>query len=48
MRKIVKGERIAIEKMEIYKQKYYQLLHEVELKKIVIKGEYSGKAAKLK
>lgn len=34
--------------MQIYKQKYYQLLHEAELKKMIMNNTYAGKAGKVK
>ena len=34
--------------MDIYKQKYYQIVHEGELKKIVLNSTYEGKAGKVK
>lgn len=43
-----KREKVAIEKMEIYKQKYYQILHEGELKKMISNGTYAGKTSKIK
>ena len=34
--------------MQIYKQKYYQLLHEAELKKMIMNNTYAGKTSKVK